>query len=230
MTQENSIWSKTAAIGLTYAGDSDVACGGVFYDMNSDDYSNGYISAVRIEPCSAAGAQYNAFWLEWLTVNIPESLKDTLDVLRTCGMVIDRAGHIMDESSFEIIAEKGTPEFMQVIAECCVSYGRYEKDNGLTIQVGYKADGGNKSERIRASDIDVWLSDKTDFEAYLLNKISDDSEKNALASACETDRDALRAESRLQESLERQSSDCGACPFRGKDCLSEDCPDTDTDI
>lgn len=218
------IWTQATELGLTYSGDSDPANGGVFYSMDPDDFNLGYIEAVRIEPCSDAGAQDNAYWLEWLTLNIPESVKEINEILRCCGYRLDSEGNIVNEHDSELLAEKGTREYLQVIAESCVSYGRYDKSDGLTIQVGYKSEGGRKSERIRASDIDIWLSDKVDFVEWLLCKVSGDSEKNELASSMESDRDTLKAEYWLAESLERQSEDCGDCPFRGKDCHNEDCP------
>ena len=116
-----NIWDSAKVLNLAYSGDSDPANGGVFYSVNSDDYRNGYIDAIRLQPCSDAGAQDNAFWLEYLTLSIPESPKDINETLRCCGMVL-RNGAIINEYDGVVIAESGTVGFMQVIAECCVAY------------------------------------------------------------------------------------------------------------
>ena len=63
------------------------------------------------------------------------------------------------------------------------------------------------------------------FVEWLLNKVAEDPEKNELAVSQETDRESLKAEYWLAWSLEQQNEDCGDCPFRGKDCHNEDCPD-----
>ena len=124
-----------------YSGDVNLECGGTFFRQGADWQRYGYVDAVRVTPCSDAGGQDNAFWVERLTINRPDSMAEIRDVLSIYSYTIEgESGDIVEPHSGETIAIANSPAFDRVLIEACLSYGRYDKDYGETIQIGKRAD------------------------------------------------------------------------------------------
>ena len=129
-----------------YSGDVNLEQGGVFYNLAG--WSNGYADAVRVTPCSDGGGQDNAFWVEALTVIIPESELDRRwgDVLRSCGWV---------ELPGDTLAQRKS-----AFVEAAVGYGLYDPANcypesqSEVVQIGVVADHcGLRSEVVKPTVI-----------------------------------------------------------------------------
>jgi hypothetical protein len=130
---------------IVYQGDVNLEHGGVFFKLDRKDWDEyGYASAVRVTPCSDAGAQDNAFWIEELTINKPEG-ECLKEALKCCGWHLGEGDVISaDHSSFG--ADPGTDTYRLIIMEACVSYGYYDKLQGETVQIGKKADSGSEAD------------------------------------------------------------------------------------
>ena len=108
-----------------YNGDINLQCGGFFYRLGN--WQHGYVDCVRVTPCSDAGAQSNAFWIEALTVIIPADDEAIKDVLSICGYHPDELTGV---------------ERKHRIVDACMAYGRYDPANCFplhhseTVQIG----------------------------------------------------------------------------------------------
>lgn len=119
-----------------YSGDVDLCNGGTFFLVNAKDREDyGFRSAVRVTPCSDAGAQDNAWWVEELTVIKPRNDQELKSVLDVCGWRIGEDGNLWDYSCAPF-AKKGTASFRNAIQEARVSYGLYDIDRSITVQIG----------------------------------------------------------------------------------------------
>lgn len=98
-----------------YCGDMNIENGGTFYCL--ENLSHGYAEAVRIYPCSDAGAQPNCWWVEEHSINIPDSQEVLEKALLYSGMDPNTA----------------TP-LMRVMA--AHEYGEYEQDSCTAVQIG----------------------------------------------------------------------------------------------
>lgn len=146
-----------------YSGDVNIEYGGTWYKIDPtgwDEY--GYCSAIRVTPCSDAGAQSNAWWIEELTVIKPNP-DEVRDILNASGFYIDENGAIVSCYAGDILAEKGTAQFRWVMAECCVSYGRYDIDRSETVQIGRKAEETDE----HAEEPDTVLRADASLERYV---------------------------------------------------------------
>lgn len=122
--------------GWVYSGDVNLEYGGVFYKIDPADWDRyDYCTAVRVDPCSDAGGPDNCWWVEELTVTRPkgDKLKDVLSV--DSYSLTEDGNHVkVGDDVINIY----TPQGRRIIAECCVAYGLYDKDRGITIQIGAK--------------------------------------------------------------------------------------------
>ncbi len=127
-----------------YHGDVNIEHGGSFYCLEGLEYD--YAEAVRVYPCSAAGAQDNCWWVEENTINIAnkqETLKRALDF---CG----------------ISTNSDTPLLMCVIA--LHEYGEYDQDSSVIVQIGPDDPFYKKGEPVKP---DIKLRAGTDLEKWV---------------------------------------------------------------
>lgn len=108
-----------------YYGDQNLEFGGVFFSL--DNFQWGYAECVRITPVSAVGAQYNAWWVEQGTINIPDD---------------DRLQKALDCVGLDAtyIAEQSKEVQQQLQIEACERYGLFERGDypDEVIQIGPK--------------------------------------------------------------------------------------------
>lgn len=74
-----------------YCGDVNIEYGGYFY--SAAEWRRGYADVVRVTPCSDAGAQNNCYWIDELTVIIPDTPDKLRQTLRCIGMDLDKDGY-----------------------------------------------------------------------------------------------------------------------------------------
>lgn len=108
-----------------YNGDINIEHGGYFYAL--DTWKWGYVDVVRVTPCSDVGGPDNVFWIETLTVNIPEGEK-LKSALETCGWLSGKQGTEYNEMT---LAQR-----RHVIVDACVSYGHYDQHSSEMIRIG----------------------------------------------------------------------------------------------
>lgn len=128
-----------------YFGDVHLSEGGVFLRIEPDGLANNYADAVRVTPCSDAGGPDNMWWVEALTVLLPEQKDpDFARVLDSCGMTKVPGGSALQRA--------------YALAEMCVQYGRYDPANCFpnasseTVQIGaISAFDKERKEEIRAT-------------------------------------------------------------------------------
>ena len=108
-----------------YSGDINLEYGGLFYRL--DNIKWGYADALRVTPCSDAGGQDNAYWIEELTVNLPDDKRHPErreDILASCGIDTlpkGRAG-------------------LHMLVDACVGYGSYDIEQSDVVQIGKAPD------------------------------------------------------------------------------------------
>lgn len=117
-----------------YTGDVNAEYGGLFYTLA--DFAHGYANAVRIQPCSDAGAADNCYWVEQLSVHFPSDPAELASAFDCCG--IDPA-------------ELNEAQRMLATVEACVSYGHYEIDSSECVQIGARQ--SDSGEPIHADTI-----------------------------------------------------------------------------
>jgi hypothetical protein len=119
-----------------YMGDINLEHGGAFFRLDSRNWDEyGYGEAVRVTPCSDAGGQDNAYWIEDITIIKPEP-KELPGILSGYSWTIDPEDGSIIDCSGRIIAKARTAAFRLAIAEACTSYGRYDINRSETIQIG----------------------------------------------------------------------------------------------
>jgi len=135
-----------------YIGDVNLEYGGVFIRLNEADWNApyGYCDALRITPCSDAGLQDNAYWIEALTVLRWRDENEKASILSCVGA---------EDEELSPLGE----------AEACLSYGLCDPANcfpnasGETIQIGGK-DPFHSGELIKP---DRYLKNGSDLEGYV---------------------------------------------------------------
>lgn len=110
-----------------YSGEVSLENGGYFYDKSNIQY--GYVDVVRVQPCSDAGGPDNEWWVEQLTVNLPETDKALGIILRVCGWTVDE------------VSGKTKPEREAMVIDACIAYGAYDIDRSAVYRIGPKQDG-----------------------------------------------------------------------------------------
>jgi hypothetical protein len=125
---------------VRYIGDINPENGGVWYNVNRKDWQEyGYGQAVRLTPCSDAGLQTNAFWIERVQILNPMhpdfKRHNVESVLSVHGWKLDSDGNLRT-GQLGLPIRKGTAAFRQAIAECCVSYGLYDNEYSECVQLG----------------------------------------------------------------------------------------------
>lgn len=117
-----------------YVGDMNIEHGGFFWRCL--DWKHGFVEAVRVMPCSDAGAQDNCYWVETLTVILPGD-KELPVVLRVCGFELEAGtGAIVDPGRGTEIAKAGTEAYRAAIVEACVAHGSYDIEQSTCISIG----------------------------------------------------------------------------------------------
>lgn len=149
---------------IVYSGDINVEHGGVWFKIDPRDWDEyGYCSAVRVTPCSDAGLQENAWWIEELTIIKPRSETELSGILNTCGwMIYTESGDIIASGNGEVLAKKGTAAFRRIVAEATLGYGLYDVTGSETVQIGREADGSG--ERVTP---DTVLRSNASLERYV---------------------------------------------------------------
>lgn len=118
-----------------YMGDVSLEHGGAFFRLDSRNWDEyGYGEAVRVTPCSDAGGQDNAYWIEDITILKPERESELKSILDTIGLCMED-GHLVDSWRGTTI-KAGTAAFRLAIAYACLSYGKYDINQSETIQIG----------------------------------------------------------------------------------------------
>jgi hypothetical protein len=67
-----------------YQGDMNIEHGGSFYCL--EGLKDGYAEAIRVYPCSDAGAQDNCWWVDVHTINMPSKQEVLEKALQYCGI------------------------------------------------------------------------------------------------------------------------------------------------
>lgn len=106
---------------IFYSGDINIEYGGVFYTL--ENWQWGYVDAVRVTPCSDAGAADNCYWVEELTVNLREG-EALSNILRTCGWTVEDL-------------PKGARR-RHCLIDAHIAYGAYDVQGSEVVQVGAK--------------------------------------------------------------------------------------------
>lgn len=135
-----------------YVGDVSIEHGGMFYDVGT--YEQGYVDAVRVQPCADAGGPDNMFWIETLTVVIHNKIEhvfagvgDTLAERQAHATLHDlpstaRIEHALVTCGWDTqLAEwdKLTlNQRMHAVVEASVSYGYYDQSDSILVMVGPK--------------------------------------------------------------------------------------------
>ena len=149
---------------IVYSGDVNLEHGGTYFKIDPRDWDEyGYCSAVRVQPCSDAGAQSNAWWIESFTVLNPKG-DDLKSILSFCGWSIAENGAIMDSYSGDIVAKAGTQAFRHCVAEACVGYGKYDKDFSEVVQIGKISEFDSDREHVNPDRI---LRSNASLERYV---------------------------------------------------------------
>lgn len=133
-----------------YSGDISIEHGGVFYNLGP--FEDGYVDAVRLQPCSDAGGPDNVFWIEHLTVIIHDGWKhafwgpgDTAAARRAHRALHDMPDAERTESALtccgwdDQIAEWDKLTLAQrkhVITDACISYGHYDQTESEMVSLG----------------------------------------------------------------------------------------------
>lgn len=103
-----------------YSGDINLEHGGFFYTVS--DVKNGFSDVVRVTPFSDAGGQDNGFWIDILTVNIPEDAEKLNSILSVIGSSVDSL-------------PKGAARKHEIIY-ACVASGAFEVYQVTSVQIG----------------------------------------------------------------------------------------------
>lgn len=103
-----------------YSGDISIEHGGIFYCL--DTYDLLYVDAVRVQPCSDAGGPDNLFWVECVTINIPDNDFRKGRALATLGLTLDD------------LAACANPQHLMV--EATLACGLYDRELSVLVRVG----------------------------------------------------------------------------------------------
>jgi hypothetical protein len=145
-----------------YSGDLNIEHGGFFYTL--DNFDRGYVDAVRVTPCSDAGGPDNVFWIECLSVLIPEqmlphpmpgltheqteahhALHGTPRELRAFEYVMNSVGYdsqeMWDQWRVLTVAQR-----RHILVIACVGYGQYDINESEMVQLGAVQGEHNKHE------------------------------------------------------------------------------------
>lgn len=124
-----------------YFGDTNIEYGGFYYNLDNVQYN--FVDAVEVTPCSDAGGQDNAYWIERITINLPTDEAQKKRVLASCD--IEKL-------------EDGKAGLHQLI-HACHSYGMYDKDEGEVLQIGKKTGSGGwdtiNPDKVVRSNVDL---------------------------------------------------------------------------
>ena len=135
-----------------YSGDINIEHGGVFYNL--DPFEDGYVDAVRLQPCSAAGGPDNCYWIEHLSISIHDGWKhafygvgDTAAERRAHRVLHDMPDAERTESAMQCIGydspemladwdKRTLAERKHIIVYACIIYGHYDTESNEMISIG----------------------------------------------------------------------------------------------
>lgn len=126
-----------------YQGDVNLEHGGYFFRVGKDESRYQYSSVVRVTPCSDADGPDNLFWVETLTVNLPDK------ELRAKNGMLSCVG--MDE---ETLASLTPAKRFAELVYASLAYGCYDQESNKTVQIGPKDEFYSGHEEI---PVDVQL-------------------------------------------------------------------------
>ena len=109
--------------GWHYSGDVCLEQGGFYY--KTKDVANHYADAVRIVPCSDAGGPDNEFWIEALTIILPENEADLSTVLCSQGD---------NWPTMYVVSTKANKAHMLI--QACEGYGKYDVLTTWNVRIG----------------------------------------------------------------------------------------------
>lgn len=119
----NSYAGRTPPARIHYSGDTNAEHGGHFYTLNCMHWH--YANVVRIQPCSDAGGPDNLYWIESLSVNIPDVGSDRFNsALSVYGMGLE---------NYKKMSRAARRHFL---VDACLAYGLYDKHDSEVVQVG----------------------------------------------------------------------------------------------
>lgn len=108
---------------IHYSGDINTEYGGYFYTLNCMHWN--YANVVRITPCSDADGPDNLFWVESLSVNIPDVGTPKFNSALEC------IGH--DLAMYKKMSRAAR---RHLLVYACLTYGYYDKHDTEVIQIG----------------------------------------------------------------------------------------------
>jgi hypothetical protein len=135
-----------------YSGDLNIEHGGFFYTL--DNFDRGYVDAVRVTPCSDAGGPDNVFWIECLSVLIPEQTPpkplpgltqeqtDAHHELHGTKPEMGKFEYAMagigydSEDMWDQWRKFTAAQRRHILVYACESYGLYDLHESETVQVG----------------------------------------------------------------------------------------------
>ena len=117
---------------MYYNGDVNIEHGGYFYNLENIEW--GYAECVRVTPCSDAGAPDNCYWIELLTVNIP----DKADKIKSA---LDSYGYDVEDLKLPDAWHK-----THMLIEASIAHGTCDRELLVCVQVGPKSEYGEPIE------------------------------------------------------------------------------------
>lgn len=108
-----------------YSGDKNPDYGGFWYKL--DNWGFGFADFVRIAPCSDAGGPDNWYWVETGTIHGLDDAIKAADAIKTCGYQ-------------DLIKESSTARKKHLLIDAYMSYGHYDIDINLLVQIGKEID------------------------------------------------------------------------------------------
>lgn len=105
---------------MIYNGDVNIEHGGYFYSLAG--FKNGYVSALRVVPCSDAGGPDNCFWIEYLTVNLLADRRQ---------QALDCIG--VDADAYKALSRSAR---RHVWIDASLAYGHYDQGYSEMIRIG----------------------------------------------------------------------------------------------
>ena len=105
-----------------YSGDVNIEHGGMFYNL--DTFHWDFADAVRVTPCTDAGAADNCYWVEILTINIPTQPAKVNGALATIGL---------DE---DYLKDLTPSQRRHLMVQCAESNGLCDVDTSAVVSIG----------------------------------------------------------------------------------------------
>jgi len=108
-----------------YTGDVNIEHGGCY--ISYEDIEYGYCNAVRVMFVD----DVDVIFIEQTTINLPNDMKGINDALSVCDFEFNGFEIIGNDMTVEVYS----PQFVRIIAECCLAYGYYDIESTYTVLV-----------------------------------------------------------------------------------------------